>query len=315
MLKFSVIIPVYNRPEELDELLESLTRQSKAPYEVLVIDDGSVCDSKEVSKKYEETLNLRYFSKINTGQGYTRNFGFDHASGDYFVVFDSDCIIPEDYFEVVDQHLKKNPLDAYGGPDAAHKSFTLVQKAISYSMTSLFTTGGIRGRKKHAGTFHPRSFNMGISRKVYEATHGYRLTRMGEDIEFSIRIIDQGFSTGLIQEAKVYHKRRTDLISFWKQLHFFGRARFNINRFFPGELKLFHLFPLFFFLGLLSIPVLGLLSIDLMSILVTLYGFYFMLIFLDASIKNGPVVGLLSLFTSLIQLCAYATGLIRESFR
>jgi glycosyltransferase involved in cell wall biosynthesis len=316
MRKYSVIIPVYNRPDELDELLESIQQQTLQPFEILVIDDGSTRKSEGVIEKFSD-LNIHYHFKRNTGQGYTRNFGYSKAEGDYFLVFDSDCILPPHYLETVNRELDRNYLDAYGGPDQAHPSFTIIQKAINYSMTSIFTTGGIRGKKKHAGTFHPRSFNMGISRKVFEETDGYILTRMGEDIEFSIRIIRNGFTTGLIEDAYVYHKRRTGLIDFWKQLHFFGRARVNVNRFFPGELKLFHLFPLFFFLGFLLIPIVFFINPVFTPYMAFPYILFALLIFFDSSIRNktNVVIGTLSILTSFIQLFAYATGLIRESFR
>ena len=252
---YSIIIPVYNRPEEIAELLQSLTSQNYTNFEVIIIEDGSDNTCKDKIEKFTEKLNIRYFFKENTGQGFSRNFGFEKAKGDYFLVFDSDCILPESYMQTVEDHLTKESLDAFGGPDRAEKSFTIIQKAINYSMTSIFTTGGIRGSKKHAGTYHPRSFNMGISRAVYEKTGGYIITRMGEDIEFSIRIIKEGFKVGLIEEAYVYHKRRTTLGQFYKQLHFFGRARINISRFYANELKPVHLFPLFFLVGWLTLLI------------------------------------------------------------
>jgi glycosyltransferase involved in cell wall biosynthesis len=247
---FSVIIPLYNRPQEIEELLATLTQQTYTQFEVLVIEDGSVNDAKEIVASFENQLDVKYFFKPNEGQGFSRNFGFERAKGDYFVVFDSDCLIPTDYLEIVKDYLFEHQLDAYGGPDAAHETFTPVQKAISYAMTSPFTTGGIRGNKKHIGQFHPRSFNMGVSREVWEKVGGFILTRLGEDIEYSIRIHANGFKIGLIPGAKVYHKRRTSFSQFYKQLHFFGRARINIYKHFPSELKLVHFFPAFFVMGL-----------------------------------------------------------------
>src|SRR6202012_4177411 len=248
---FSIIIPLYNRPQEIKELLETLTLQTYKQFEVLVIEDGCVDDAAEIVKSFTGKLDIKYFVKENEGQGFTRNFGFERAKGDYFVIFDSDCLIPADYLQIVNDHLNTNWLDAYGGPDAAHPSFTAVQKAISYSMTSPFTTGGIRGNKKGIGQFHPRSFNMGVSRKVWEKVGGFIITRSGEDIEYSIRIHTAGFKIGLIPDAKVYHKRRTNFLQFYKQLHFFGRARINVYKFFPKELKLVHFFPAVFTLGII----------------------------------------------------------------
>lgn len=316
MRLYSLIIPVYNRPNEVDELLESLTHQTYTNFEILIIEDGSTKPCKEVVNKYSEQLDLKYFFKENTGQGFTRNYGFERAKGDYFIVYDSDCLIPERYLEIVDQAIEKENLDAFGGPDKEHKDFTWIQKAISYSMTSPFTTGGIRGNKKHAGTFHPRSFNMGISRSVFEKVGGYKITRMGEDIEFSIRIIENGFKTGLISEAFVYHKRRTNLWQFYKQLHFFGRARINISRFYPTEIKLVHTFPLLFLLGLLSLPV----SFFLMPLLfqagVWVLGLFYLLIFLHSLVRQkNLVVALLSIITSTIQLGAYGIGFLSEGFK
>src|SRR4051812_5329030 len=260
---FSIIIPLYNRPQEISELLGTLTLQTYKQFEVLVIEDGSTNRAEEIANSYADRLDLRYFEKPNEGQGFSRNFGFERAKGDYFIIFDSDCLIPADYLQIVNDYLKTNWLDAYGGPDDAHPSFTPVQKAISCSMTSPFTTGGIRGNKKGIGQFHPRSFNMGVSRKVWETVGGFIITRSGEDIEYSIRIHSAGFKIGLIPEAKVYHKRRTNFMQFYKQLHFFGRARINVYKFFPQELKWIHFFPAAFTVGILVSLILNILWLPL----------------------------------------------------
>ncbi|RFS16755.1 glycosyltransferase family 2 protein [Emticicia sp. C21] len=323
MLKYSVITPVYNRPDEVRELLESLTRQTYQNFEVIIVEDGSTLKCEEVCRSFEKRLDIKYFYKSNSGQGFSRNYGFERAIGDYFVQLDSDAIIPERYFEIVDNHLSTNWLDAYGGPDAAHESFTDTQKAINYAMTSVFTTGGIRGKKNNAGgQFHPRSFNFGISRKVWEETQGYTMTRMAEDIEFSIRIINKGFKVGLIEEAFIYHKRRTDFGQFYKQLHFFGRGRINLSRMFPSELKLVHFFPMVFTLGVLSIPVQLLLSFIspffcytfLFSIGVM--ALYKLMIFIDSTVKNKSLkVGFLSIVACFIQLFAYGIGFMQEKLK
>jgi len=314
--KYSVIIPVYNRPEEVDELLESLSKQSQIPYEILIIEDGSSIKCDEVINKYEKSLPVRYLFKENSGQGFSRNYGFEQATGDYFVVFDSDCIIPKNYFQTVEEYLNKTKLDAYGGPDAARDDFTSIQKAISYSMTSPLTTGGIRGRKKHAGQFHPRSFNLGMSREVFESTKGYRITRMGEDIELSIRIIESGFKTGLIQDAFVYHKRRTTFGQFFKQLSFFGRARINVSRFHPKEIKLVHLLPLFFLLAEFTWIIWS--FFDYRIFILGLAGnaiFSFMNFVLALFQYRNLWVSILSMITSHIQLLAYGTGLLTEGLK
>src|SRR6195952_1891285 len=248
---FSITIPLYNRPQEIRELLETLTLQTYKDFEVLVIEDGSVNDAKDVVNDFADRLDIKYFVKPNSGQGFSRNYGFERAKGDYFIIFDSDCLIPADYLEIVSNSLATNWLDAYGGPDDAHPSFTPIQRAISYSMTSPFTTGGIRGNKKGIGQFHPRSFNMGLSRQVWEKVGGFVITRLAEDLEYSIRIHSNGFKIGLIPDAKVYHKRRTNFLQFYKQIHFFGRARVNLYTFFPNELKAIHFFPSVFTLGLM----------------------------------------------------------------
>ncbi|MCY1517446.1 Undecaprenyl-phosphate 4-deoxy-4-formamido-L-arabinose transferase [compost metagenome] len=313
---FSIIIPLYNRPQEIDELLATLCRQTYTRFEVLVIEDGSVNDAKDIVASYADRLDIKYYAKPNEGQGFSRNYGFERAKGDYFVIFDSDCLIPSDYLEVVSNYLLEHHLDAYGGPDAAHDSFTPVQKAISYAMTSPFTTGGIRGNKKHIGQFHPRSFNMGVSRQVYEKVGGFILTRLGEDIEYSIRIHENGFKIGLIPEAKVYHKRRTSFIQFYKQLHFFGRARINIYKHFPSTLKAVHFFPAIATLGMLFTLALNVLSSPFTIYFNLLTGFYFMLIFFHSLILNKSIkIAFLSVVASFIQLTAYGLGFMQDFWK
>ena len=313
---FSIIIPLYNRPLEIDELLYTLTQQTYLQFEVLVIEDGSKISAKQIVDSYDDKLAISYYYKENAGQGFARNFGFEHAKGDYFVVFDSDCLIPIDYLEIVKNYLLKHQLDAYGGPDGAHSSFTAVQKAISYSMTSPFTTGGIRGNKKHIGQFHPRSFNMGISREVWDRTGGFILTRLGEDIEFSIRIHSMGFKIGLIPEALVYHKRRTDLIQFYKQLHFFGRARINIYKHFPSELKVVHFFPALFTLFLGLSLIFNVFNHPLADLCNTLLAIYILLIFFHSwNINKSAKVAFLSIAASFVQLSAYGLGFMQDLWK
>ncbi|QIP14106.1 glycosyltransferase [Spirosoma aureum] len=316
-MRFSIIIPVFNRPDELRELLFSLTKQTYTNFEVIVVEDGSRDKADGVVNAFANQLDIRYFFKENTGQGFTRNYGFERAKGDYFVIFDSDALIPSHYFAVVNQRLESGWLDAYGGPDAAHPDFTPIQKAISYSMTSPFTTGGIRGSKKNlGGTFHPRSFNMGLSRKVWETIGGYKLSRMGEDIEFAIRIIERGFKTGLIPEAFIYHKRRTNFGQFFRQLRFFGRARINISRYYPKELKLVHAIPAMFTLFVFSIPVWAIISPILFGLAVGVLLLIAFLILIDATRKEKSVkVGFLSVEAAFVQLTGYGIGFISEGWR
>jgi glycosyltransferase involved in cell wall biosynthesis len=310
---FSVIIPLYNRPQEIKELLETLVAQTYKQFEVLVIEDGSTDDAEEIVMSFAGKLDIRYFVKPNSGQGFSRNFGFERAKGDYFVIFDSDILVPEDYFRIVNDSLNANWLDAYGGPDDSHPSFTPVQKAISYAMTSPFTTGGTRGSKKAIGKFHPRSFNMGLSRKAWQKAGGYVITRLGEDIEFAIRINSLGFKIGLIPDAKVYHKRRTDFYKFYKQLHFFGRARINVYKFFPRGLKLVHFFPAFgtvFIAFTLAANVAGW---PLAAVCNILLAVYILLIFFHAWLKNQSLkIAFLSVIASFTLVIAYGLGFMQD---
>lgn len=320
---FSIVIPLYNRPQEIDELLESLTQQQYAPFEVIVVEDGSSKTAKHIVESYQDKLDIQYYEKKNEGQGFARNFGFARAKGDYFVVFDSDIIVPEDYLQHVAVAIERDSWDAFGGPDAAHPSFTSIQKAISYSMTSPFTTGGIRGNKQHVGQFHPRSFNMGIARKVYEQTQGFKLSRRSEDIEFSIRMMQEGFRVGLIPEAFVYHKRRTTFEQFFKQTYGFGKGRIDIYKLFPHELKLVHALPALFVVGLSGlivvnlfnwasrgqVPVLPLLC-SMGNIALLLYTF---LLFLHAWFKTKRIrVAGFGVAAAYTQLIAYGLGFINN---
>ena len=247
---FSIIIPVYNRPDEVRELLESLNKQTLKDFEVLLIEDGSINRCDTVAQEFDKNLNICYFYKENSGRSLTRNYGMERASGEYLIFFDSDCIIPERYFEIVKTRLEEDYVDCFGGPDAAHTSFSNLQKAISYSMTSFFTTGGIRGGKKGMEKFTPRTFNMGFSKEVYKRVGGFK-DMFGEDIDLSLRIQKAGFRTALIRDAFVYHKRRVSFRSFYRQVSVFGRARVDLYLLHPESLKIVHLLPAPFVLGLL----------------------------------------------------------------
>ena len=262
-MKYSFIIPVYNRPDEVDELLDSLTRQTLRDFEVVVVEDGSAIPCREVVSKYADRLTVHYYNKENSGPGQTRNNGVERANGEYMLILDSDCILPEDYLEEVEAALRAKKADAFGGPDRAHRSFTDVQKAINYAMTSFFTTGGIRGGKKKLDKFYPRSFNMGIRKDVYQALGGFSKMRFGEDIDFSIRIFKAGYACRLFPEAWVWHKRRTDLKKFFKQVHISGIARINLYKKYPESLKLVHMLPAVFTLGVFVLMLLLLLGIGL----------------------------------------------------
>jgi len=317
MRKYSIIIPVYNRPDELKELLECLAQQTLKTFEVIIVEDGSKVKAENVVQSFKDRLEIHYFFKINGGQGFARNYGFERASGDYFILLDSDALVEPDYLTVVDQKLNTDYVDLYGGPDTDHPSFSPIQKAISYSMTSIFTTGGIRGKKNNmGGTFHPRSFNMGLSRKVWEATGGFLTSRMGEDILFSIGALRLGFRSALIPEAFIYHKRRTQFAQFFKQLKFFGRARINIARFYPDELKLVHTFPLLFTLAVCSIPVWFVLFKPFFYLGFTGVILYVALLFIDALKTTKSIeVAFLSVAAAFVQLFGYGTGFLQEGWK
>ena len=330
-MRFSVIVPVYNRPDEVDELLQSLKTQSTKDFEVIIIEDGSTLPCKEVVEKYQEAIDIQYFVIENAGPAGARNVGIEKAKGEYIIFFDSDCIIPQSYFKTVEQALNETHADAFGGPDKAHESFTDVQKAINYSMTSFFTTGGIRGGKQKMDKFFPRSFNMGIRREVAQALGGFSKMRFGEDIDFSIRIVKGGYKSCLFSEAWVFHKRRTDLKKFFKQVNNSGIARINLYKKYPDSLKLVHTLPAIFTLGvgflvlLLIIGVLvsiaiqtGLINLDppfgLMICALALLPLllFSLIIFVDAAIKNKSLkIGLLAVKASFVQLLGYGSGFLR----
>lgn len=301
----SLIIPVYNRPQEIDELLQSLTKQTEDGFEVIVVEDGSQIKSQEIVEKYKEAFPLSYYYTPNGGPGQARNYGATKASGEYLIVLDSDCIIPPDYIREVKDNIEKTKADAFGGPDKASDSFTPVQKAINYSMTSFFTTGGIRGGNKKMDKFYPRSFNMGIKKNVYEALDGFAKIRFGEDIDFSIRIYKGGYKVALFQSAWVYHKRRTDWKKFWRQVYNSGIARINLYKKYPESLKLVHLLPALFTAGTICFLI-GSIFCWWSILPLLLYAF---IIFIDSSIQNKSIkIGCLSIIASYIQLIAYGCG-------
>ena len=321
-MKYSFIVPVYNRPDEVDELLESLTTQTLTDFEVVIVEDGSKDTCAEVCKKYNERLNLRYFEKENSGPGQSRNYGAERAEGEYLIILDSDVVLPEGYLQAVDDELASQPADAFGGPDRAHESFTDTQKAISYSMTSFFTTGGIRGGKKKLDKFYPRSFNMGIRAEVYKKLGGFSKMRFGEDIDFSIRIFKNGCQCRLFPEAWVWHKRRTDFRKFFRQVFNSGIARINLYKKYPESLKLVHLLPAVFtvgvgillllftagFVGTLCNPSGKYLCLAALAPLVL----FSAIIFTDAAIQYKSIgIGLRSIAASFIQLLGYGTGFLK----
>ena len=311
MAKYSVIVPVYNRIDEVDDLLQSLSKQSFTDFETIIVEDGSTMPCEEAVKKYQDKIDVKYFYKDNEGRSIARNHGIERASGDYFIFFDSDCVIPEDYFEKLDQKLTEKPLDCFGGPDAAHSSFTPVQKAISFAMTSFLTTGGIRGGKIQLEKFVPRSFNMGYSRAVYECVGGFR-EMFSEDIDMSTRIRMAGFSIGLITAAEVYHKRRVDFAKFWRQVHVFGMSRITLKLLYPDSLKVVHTLPaLAVIIGLILVT----LGIAVSPWWLAPLGVYIIAIFFAACASTRSIgIATLAVPASVIQILGYGTGFIRAYF-
>ena len=355
-MKYSLIIPVFNRPDEVDELLESLCHQTVKDFEVLIVEDGSQRDCKAVVDKYSDRLDVKYFMKPNSGPGQSRNYGAERAQGEWLIILDSDVVLPEGYLAAIKKSIKNEELRiknydyhaadahsdecsnhnsssliinqnlaAFGGPDAAHPSFTPVQKAISYSMTSFFTTGGIRGGKAKLDKFYPRSFNMGIRRDVYLQLGGFSKMRFGEDIDFSYRIVEAGHQTRLFPDAWVWHKRRTDFRKFFRQVYNSGIARINLMKRHPGTLKLVHLLPTVFTVGVIGLVLISAVGRALMHY-VDRDQFYWMcfapwipiilysvIIFIDSTIKNrSPYVGLLSIPAAFTQLMGYGLGFIES---
>ena len=337
-MKYSIVIPVYNRPDEVDELLSSLLSQSFQDFEVIVVEDGSKITCREVCDKYTGKLCLSYFMKPNSGPGQSRNYGAERANGEYLLILDSDVVLPKDYLQAIEDELNTLPCEAFGGPDASHPSFTPVQKAISYSMTSFFTTGGIRGGKAKLDKFYPRSFNMGIRRDVYQTLGGFSKMRFGEDIDFSYRICEAGYKPRLFPQAWVWHKRRTDFRKFFRQVFNSGIARINLEKRHPGTMKLVHMLPMVFTVG-----VIGLVLLFILGLTMYFYGewldannlrptdnmhqgvgfcfciialfpllLYSFIIFVDSSIKNHSIwVGILSIPAAFVQLMGYGLGFLK----
>lgn len=306
-MKYSFIIPVYNRPDEVDELLDSIAKQTIRDFEVIIVEDGSTITCCDVAYKYKDQMDIRYYDKTNSGPGQSRNYGAERSNGEMLIILDSDCILPPHYLEEVEKELNHQPTDAFGGPDRSHHSFTPMQKAISYSMTSFFTTGGIRGGKKKLDKFYPRSFNMGVKADVYKALGGFSAMRFGEDIDFSTRIIKNGYTSRLFPKAWVYHKRRTDLKKFFKQVYNSGIARINLTKRHPGTLKLVHLLPALFTLGVLALFILGFWWHSCWIPIV----FYAAIVCIDSTTQNHSLkIGIYSVAATFVQLIGYGSGFL-----
>lgn len=312
-MKFSFVIPVYNRPDEIKELLESFSNQTSLDFEIVIIEDGSTIKSDVIVSLYKDKLNITYLFKPNTGPGDSRNYGMLHAKGDYFIILDSDCILPIDYFANVKKALQDSFVDCFGGPDKALDSFSETQKAINYAMTSFFTTGGIRGGSEKIEVFQPRSFNMGLSKKAFEDSNGFGLIHPGEDPDLAIRLWKKGYKTKLIKEAFVYHKRRIDWNKFYIQVNKFGKARPILDLWYPEYAKptfwLPSLFLVFFFISVLLFFLKFYLPIACVLV-------YFLILFIDSSLKNKNIkIGAMSVIATLIQFYAYGKGFIISYYK
>jgi GT2 family glycosyltransferase len=306
----SFIIPVYNRPNEIKELLISFDNLlGSKDFEIVIIEDGSNLDCKNIVGFFKDKLTINYYFKDNSGPGYSRNYGMRKAKGNYFIILDSDCILPKDYMLCLINNLNKNYIDCFGGIDDSHESFSNFQKAVSFSMTSFITTGHLRGGYK-SKNFQPRSFNMGISKDAFKKSGGFGKIHPGEDPDLSIRLNDMGFTTGLYIDVKVFHKRRISVASFFKQVYKFGVARSILNLWHKKTKKIMYWLPTLFCLTLLISIVLTSLGLD--YILISIFTTYFLLIFLLSSVKNNPIVGLLSILTTIIQFFGYGYGFLKS---
>jgi len=311
-LSFSFIIPVYNRPNEIKELLESLRAQTyQKPVEIVIIEDGSTESSEEVVEQFQNELSISYYQKENTGPGDSRNYGMQKALGNYYIILDSDCILPENYLEIVHQSLQENYVHCFGGPDNAHASFSLIQKAINYAMTSVLSTGGIRGGKISVDKFQPRSFNMGLSREAFKATNGFGNIHPGEDPDLTFRLWEKGYKTRLIPEAFVYHKRRIDWAKFYTQVNKFGTVRPILNKWHPQTAKVTYWFPTLFSIGFVISILLALTSV---LTPLFLYGVYFFIVFIDAVLRTRSVsIALWSVLAVQIQFVGYGLGFLKST--
>lgn len=313
---YSLIIPVFNRPDHIEALLKCLVKQTFRDFEILIIESGSSIKSDKIVETFSQQINIRYFFKGNDGQGFSRNYGMERAQGDYFVILDSDILLDENYLENLNNHLTTKYLDCFGGPDRLHPDSNNIQKAVNYCMTSIFTTGGTRGQSKSVGKYYPRSFNMGFSRKVYEATMGYKIPYLGEDMELSMRIQALGFSTGLVPTAYVYHERKKTFSGFYKQMHWFGRARINIYSFFPQSLKLIHSLPVGFLLYFAITLISAFYSPFLFMAMATPLILYFAAIFIDASLQyNSLIIGFLSIYGAFLLMAGYGIGFLTDFYK
>jgi glycosyltransferase involved in cell wall biosynthesis len=314
MKTISIIVAIFNRKDELTELLTSLSVQTDKDFEVIIVDDGSPVELLPTVNSFNELLEIQYFKKENSGPGLSRNYGAERAKNDWLVFVDSDVIVEKDYLENIKKNLENTDCAAFGGADKAHEGFSILQKAISYSMTSVFTTGGIRGSKKAVTKFQPRSFNMGVNKEIFLKIGGFSEMRIGEDPDLSMTIWENGYQTAFFDNIGVYHKRRTDLGKFSKQVYQFGCARPILNQRHPNYVKPTFWFPSLFLLGY----IVGILEYFFIKngLLLAFYGFYTLLVLLHAwFITKSPAIAFQAIITTYIQMFSYGFGFLESWFK
>ena len=310
----SIIIAIFNRKDELFELLQSLSFQTDKNFEVIIVDDGSKINLLPTVELFKESLDIHFYRKDNSGPGLSRNYGARRAKNDWLVFVDSDVIVEKDYIENIKKNLLEISCDAFGGADKAHKGFNLMQKAISYSMTSVFTTGGIRGNKKAISRFQPRSFNMGVRKSAFEKVGGFSEMRIGEDPDLSMTLWENGFKTAFFDNIGVYHKRRTDFGKFSKQVYQFGCARPILNQRHPKYVKISFAFPSLFLIGY----VLGFVEYFVFKrgVILSFYGLYTFLILFHALYKTKNVsIACMAMIATYIQMFSYGWGFLQSWFK
>ena len=304
---FSIIVPVYNRPDEINDLLKSLDQQTDKDFEIVIVEDGSTVRCGKQCESFKKSIRIKYFYKDNEGRSIARNYGMDRADGDFFIFVDSDCILPPDYIASLKKAIAEKPADCFGGPDAAHESFSDTQKAINYAMTSFLTTGGIRGGKMSMEKFTPRTFNMGFSRKVWEKVGGFR-EMFSEDIDMSTRIRLAGFSITLYPDVAVFHKRRVNFKKFWRQVHVFGMSRITLQLLYPGSMKAVHWLPALFVVGALAM----LIGACFCKWLILPLIIYILALWIWGIISTRSLkIGTMGVGAAMVQLSGYGTGFIR----
>lgn len=324
-IKLSLVVPVYNRPDEVQELLSSLNNQDYSNnFEVVIVEDGSLNKCEHICEQFKDSLNIVYLFKSNSGPGDSRNYGMRRATGNYFLLVDSDCVLPSSYLTEVFNELKHKPVDFFGGPDGADSNFSDLQKAISFSMTSWVTTGGIRGSQRALTKFEPRSFNMGLSQKAFEASKGFSNIHPGEDPDLSIRLHQLGFQSRFFPKALVFHKRRINLKSFYTQVYKFGSVRPILSYWHKSSFRITHLFPSLFILVVLGCLVMTILNFSGGSViteintfylfLLSTIGLYHLTVFTKAFVEfKNLKLTFMSILAMWIQFYGYGYGYIRSS--